>query len=72
MLTYIRQLTDEYRGVVPVNPNAAYIYQRRHIINEYRSHIFIGDVAESMNIWGKSKSNRTTHIFVGIPKYLSI
>jgi hypothetical protein len=43
----------------------AYIRQWCHVIDKYRSRIFVCDVAPPMNILGESKSNRTTHIIVG-------
>jgi hypothetical protein len=48
-------------------PCTPYICQWRHVTDEYSAHIFIGDVALAMNIWGGSKLNWTGPIFVSVP-----
>jgi hypothetical protein len=45
-------------------PCTPYIHRWGHVTDEYRPHIFVGDVAPPLNIWGGSKSNRTAHIVV--------
>jgi cytochrome P450 len=42
----------------------AYIHQWCHVINKYRSCMFVDDMAPPMNILDGSKSNRTAHIIV--------
>jgi hypothetical protein len=55
---YIRRLTDEYR---------------RARNNSPVPHIFIGRATPPTNIWGRSKSNQTVHIFIGSwPKLMNV
>jgi hypothetical protein len=49
-IAYIHRLTDEYRWARNGSPTP---------------HIFDGGTTSPTNIWGRSKSNRMTHIFVG-------
>jgi hypothetical protein len=51
-----------YRTCQPFTP---YICRFSHVTDEYMPRIFVGDVAPPMIIWGQSKSNRITHIFIG-------
>jgi hypothetical protein len=37
-----------------------------HVTDKYKPCIFIDDIAPPTNIWGGSKSNQMSHIFVGV------
>jgi hypothetical protein len=50
-----------------------HIFVGGHVTNEYMPRIFVGDVVPPTNIWGGSKSNWKTHIFIGAqPKPMNI
>jgi hypothetical protein len=44
-------------------PDTPYIHRWRHVTDQYLPRIFVGDVASSMNIWFRSKSNQTAQIW---------
>jgi hypothetical protein len=63
-ITYIRRLITKYRRLY-ASTLPPYIPWWCHITDEYKPHIFVGDVASLTNIRGRSKSTHVTFIFIG-------